>query len=102
MSLAAKAAKFKTPLLIEAADSEYRLALETVSALDDHGAPVELRVFPDEYHVKWHPVHRLAIYERNIAWFDFWLKGLRSDESGRAAEMARWEALRARTDARSS
>lgn len=96
MSLAANAARFRTPLLIEAADSEFRLALETWSALQVHGAPVEMRVFPDEYHVKWHPAHRLAIYERNLAWFDYWLNGQRAAGPELEADLQGWDILRAK------
>jgi dipeptidyl aminopeptidase/acylaminoacyl peptidase len=94
LSLAANAARLRVPLLIEAADSEYRLALETWSALQVQGAPVEMRVFPDEYHVKWHPAHRLAIYKRNLAWFDFWLNGKHAPEPGLEADLQRWDILR--------
>ncbi|MEO7689339.1 MAG: prolyl oligopeptidase family serine peptidase, partial [Sphingomonas sp.] len=92
-SLAVNADRMKTPLLIQVPDGEFRLALESYSALQLHGAPVEMYVFPDEHHVKWHPVHRLAIYERDVAWFDFWLKGQRSNVPERQAELARWDKL---------
>jgi dipeptidyl aminopeptidase/acylaminoacyl peptidase len=96
-SLAANAARMRTPLLIQVADREYRLALETYAALDHARAPVEMYVFPDEHHVKSHPAHRLAIYERNLAWFDFWLGGVvRTDPQGMAT-MERWQALKLRT-----
>ena len=96
-SLAVNADRMKTPLLIQVPDGEYRLALETYSALQLHGAPVEMYVFPDEHHVKWHPVHRLAIYERDVAWFDFWLKDKAATDPARQPEMRRWEALKAAT-----
>lgn len=95
-SLAANAGTMRTPLLIQAADREYRLALETYAALDHAEAPVEMYVFPDEHHVKSHPAHRLAIYERNLAWFDFWLNGVASPDPGSARTMARWQALKVR------
>ena len=93
-SLALNADRLKTPLLIQVPDGEYRLALETYSALQLHGAPVEMYVFPDEHHVKWHPAHRLAAYERYVDWFDFWLNGRASADPARQAELRRWEALR--------
>jgi len=37
--------------VIQVADSEYRMALETFAALDHDHAPVEMYVFPDEHHV---------------------------------------------------
>jgi dipeptidyl aminopeptidase/acylaminoacyl peptidase len=96
MSLAAHATTWRVPLLIQVPDMEYRLGLETVSALQLAGAPVDMYVFPDEHHLKWHPAHRLAIYERDLAWFDFWLRGKRASDTGRQVEMARWEAMRRR------
>lgn len=94
MSLSAHATAWRTPLLIQVPDSEYRLGLEAVSALQLAGGPVDMFVFPDEHHLKWHPAHRLAIYERDLAWFDFWLNGVRTSEPARQKELARWEAMK--------
>lgn len=96
-SLAQNAARIRTPLLIQAADHEYRLALETYAALDAAKAPVEMYVFPDEHHVKMHPAHRLAVYERNLAWFDFWLRDRVNDDPAWASTMERWRSLKERT-----
>ena len=93
-SLALNARTIKTPLLIQVPDGEYRMALEAYSALQLNNAPVEMYVFPDEHHVKWHPAHRLAVYERDVAWFDFWLNGKESTDPARQAEFRRWEKLR--------
>lgn len=93
-SLALNAAKLRVPLLMQLPDGEFRMAGEGYSALESHGAPVEMYVFPDEYHTKTHPAHRLAIYERNLAWFDFWLRGV--DPTDRPAEQMRWRAMRDR------
>jgi hypothetical protein len=72
------------------------MALETYAALDHAQTPVEMYVFPDEHHVKSHPVHRLAIYERNLAWFDFWLRDIVSPDPASADAMQRWRLLKAR------
>jgi len=93
-SLVRNAARMRTPLLIQVPDAEYRLALETYSALQLHGAPVEMYVFPDEHHVKSHPAHRLAIYNRYVAWFDFWLRGKESTDPADRGEMERWRLRR--------
>jgi len=58
------------PLLMQAPDDEYQAGLESFTALREAGKPVDLFVFPDEHHVKWQPAHRLAVYRRNLAWFD--------------------------------
>jgi dipeptidyl aminopeptidase/acylaminoacyl peptidase len=93
-SIARNAAKIDTPLLMQLSDSEYAMGLEAFAALREQGKPVDLYVFPDEYHVKWQPAHRLAIYERNLDWFDFWLKGKVDPDPRKHAQFARWQALR--------
>lgn len=94
-SAAVNADRLQVPTLMQLADSETLLALESFTALRDYDQPVDLYVFPDERHYKWQPVHRLAIYQRSIDWFDYWLRGLRSADPGRTAELTRWDALRA-------
>ena len=89
-SLATSASAVKTPILMQLADDEFRLALETYSTLQFHGLPVDMFVYPDEHHYKWHPAHRLAIYRRNLAWFDFWLRGVASDDPAEATDTKRW------------
>jgi dipeptidyl aminopeptidase/acylaminoacyl peptidase len=93
-SLSRNAGRIRVPLLMNLADGEFRMALETFSALKAHGAPVEIYVFEDEWHTKHHPAHRLAIYERNLAWFDFWLRDIEATDPERAPEIARWKAMR--------
>lgn len=66
-SIAVNADHLRVPLLMHLPDGEFRMAQEAYAALKFHGAPVEMYVFPDEWHTKRHPAHRLAIYERNIA-----------------------------------
>ncbi|MET3472053.1 dipeptidyl aminopeptidase/acylaminoacyl peptidase, partial [Novosphingobium sp. 1529] len=62
------------PLLIQAGEEEFRLALPTYAAVKNAGWPAEMYVFPGEAHVKLQPAHRLAVYERNLAWFERWFK----------------------------
>lgn len=70
----------KVPLLMQLADHEYLLGLETYTVLRNHHWPVELYSFPGEYHLKTQAAHRAAIYRRNLAWFDYWLKGIRAPD----------------------
>jgi len=93
-SLSLNADRLHVPLLMNLPDGEFRAAQETFAALRSAGAPVEMYVFPDEWHTKWHPVHRLAIYERNTAWFDFWLRGVEVSDPARAEEIDRWRAMK--------
>ncbi|WP_457354270.1 Atxe2 family lasso peptide isopeptidase [Sphingomonas sp. UYP23] len=93
-SLAQNAAALDTPLLMQLADREALLSIVTFTALRESNKPVELYVFPDEYHNKWQPAHRLAIYQRNIDWFSFWLQSVGSNAPSKRDQFARWDAMR--------
>ncbi|HUD94046.1 Atxe2 family lasso peptide isopeptidase, partial [Sphingobium sp.] len=58
----------KVPILVQAASSEFRMALATYRELHRKNWPIEMYVYPDEGHVKLHPAHRAAVYSRNLAW----------------------------------
>jgi dipeptidyl aminopeptidase/acylaminoacyl peptidase len=94
LSFAANGDRVKTPVLMQLADREARLALEGYAALREARDPVDMFVFADEYHNKWQPAHRLAIYRRVIDWFGFWLQGQEDPDPAKRAQYARWEALR--------
>lgn len=94
MSLALNAERVNTPLLVNVSDSEHPWALEEIVALIEHDKPVELVVYPDEGHVKWHPAHRAAIYERNIDWLNFWLRGVEDPSPEKTDQYTRWLRLR--------
>jgi dipeptidyl aminopeptidase/acylaminoacyl peptidase len=93
-SLAFKTDGPRVPLLMQLADREMLLGLEVYTTLRERHWPVELYSFPDEHHLKEQPAHRAAIYRRNLAWFDFWLKGLVSPDVALAPELARWTSLK--------
>lgn len=81
MSLVSNARNVRFPILIQQSDDEFRGAIASVTAVQQAGKSAALFVFPGEHHIKWQPAHRLAVYERNIRWFDYWLKGIgRGDE----------------------
>jgi dipeptidyl aminopeptidase/acylaminoacyl peptidase len=87
-------AEVETPLLINAADHEYLMWLGLVTQMHAARKPVEMYVFEDEYHVKWQPAHRLAIYDRNIDWLRFWLQGYEDPDVSKRAMYERWESMR--------
>ena len=78
MSLEANARRISTPMLVNASEEEFLTALETYTALREAGVPIDMFVYPGEYHVRWQPAHRLATYRRSLDWFDYWLRGIRS------------------------
>ena len=93
LALSKNAARIATPVLLQISDDELMSALESYTALREAGAPIDMFVFPGEHHVKWQPAHRLAVYRRSLDWFDYWLRGIRSQSPDRAAELRHWEAL---------
>lgn len=93
-SLALNADRVKTPILMQLSDDSYLLGLEAITALKEYGRPAEMIVFPGERHVKWQPAHRLAIYNRSIDWFDFWLLDREDSAPGKQDQYRRWRALR--------
>jgi dipeptidyl aminopeptidase/acylaminoacyl peptidase len=93
LSLGRNADKIRTPILMQLSDDEYLTALDSFTALKQAGTAVELHVFPDEHHIKWQPAHRLAAYDRSIAWFDFWLRGIRPTDTLALSEVNRWSGL---------
>jgi len=93
LSIAMNADHIKAPLLMQLPDHGYLLGVDIFMSLREQRKPAEMVVFPDEYHLKWQPAHRLAIYDRNLDWFDFWLRGREDPEPTKAAQYARWEAM---------
>ena len=73
ISLAENVDRITIPLLIQVPDDEYAMALETIATYREMNRPVDFYVFPDEHHAIWQPAHRLAIYRRNLDWFERWL-----------------------------
>jgi dipeptidyl aminopeptidase/acylaminoacyl peptidase len=73
ISLAENVDRITIPLLIQVPDDEYAMALETVATYRELNRPVEFYVFPQEHHAIWQPAHRLAMYRRNLDWFERWL-----------------------------
>lgn len=58
-----------------------------------------MHVFPDEYHIKWQPKHRLAVYRRNIQWMKFWLQGIEVCDPLDPDQYTRWRKLKEQHEA---
>lgn len=86
--------KVSAPLLIQTSESELLASLPLHVALLDAGKAVESHVFPDEYHIKWQPQHKLAAAERTIDWFRFWLMDREDAAASKAEQYQRWRKLR--------
>ncbi|MDF0546583.1 Atxe2 family lasso peptide isopeptidase [Sphingobium sp. H39-3-25] len=94
-SLAANADRISCPILMQVSDDEYLNSLRAWYQLRGLGRATEMFVFPGERHVKWQPAHRLAIYERNLDWFDFWLNGREDPSPDKRDQYLRWHRLSA-------
>jgi len=94
LSGALNAAQVRAPLLVNAPSSEVYAEMQFYGSLKVHKKPVELHVYSDERHVKYQPVHRLEIYERNIDWLNFWLRDSEDPDPAKAEQYARWRELR--------
>jgi dipeptidyl aminopeptidase/acylaminoacyl peptidase len=101
-SMALNASAINVPILMQLADDEFLLGLETFTALRENHKPVEMYVFPDEHHTKWHPAHRLAIYNRNLDWFGYWFLDLKDPALEKSEQYRRWDQLKAMRDASKS
>ncbi len=92
LSLSRNAVRVTAPILAQAADRETVFMLEAQRTFADLGRAFDLYIFPNEFHVKWQPRHRAAIYERSLDWFAFWLLGEVDPSPAKAGQYARWRA----------
>ncbi len=86
--------RIHTPILMNVADRELIYSMQTIWTLKEYGKPLEVYVYPDEWHVKGWPAHRYAIYQRNLDWLNFWLKSEEDSDPAKAEQYARWRVLR--------
>ncbi len=96
LSLSQNAARVNAPILAQVADRELVFMLQAERTFSDLGRPFDLYLFPNEFHVKWQPRHRAAIYERSLDWFSFWLMGAIDPDPAKREQYARWRAWAAR------
>ncbi len=87
--------RIDTPILMQLPESEARFVIELHTKLKLAGKPAELFAFADEPHIKKQPAHKLAVYERNLDWYRFWLKGETDLDPTKSGQFARWRTLRA-------
>lgn len=84
--------RITVPVLMQMPEQEYLLSL-------DYAVPLvrkqlaEMYVFPNEPHQKFQPKHKLAVYERNLDWFRFWLQEVEDPRPGKRDQYGRWRAM---------
>jgi len=85
--------RIHAPILFQQSEQEYMYALDYVIPLiREHRA--DLYVFPNEPHQKFQPRHKLAVYERNLDWFRFWLQGYEDPAPSKRVQYMRWRVMR--------
>jgi dipeptidyl aminopeptidase/acylaminoacyl peptidase len=93
VSPAFKLDRIAAPVLFQMSEQEWLVALEYALPLVQR-RQAEVYVFPNEPHIKFQPRHKLAVYERNLDWFRFWLLGEQDPDSGKQQQYTRWHAMR--------
>ena len=94
LSPALNAERVQAPLLSNIAESEYLAELQFLVSLQQLAKPVEIFVYPNELHIKNQPKHRYEIYQRNLDWFNFWLREAEDADSAKAGQYERWRELK--------
>jgi dipeptidyl aminopeptidase/acylaminoacyl peptidase len=85
--------RIKAPILFQLPEKEYRDTLDyAIPLIRRHQA--DMYVFPNETHIKYQPRHKLAVYERNVDWFRFWLQGYEDPNSEKAGQYRIWREMR--------
>lgn len=87
--------RFRSPILMQLPEQEYIYTLDYAIPLI-HQNLADLYVFPNEPHQKFQPRHKLAVYQRNLDWFRFWLQGFEDNDPSKAEQYKHWRKMRAR------
>ncbi|HET6523209.1 prolyl oligopeptidase family serine peptidase [Sphingopyxis sp.] len=95
------AARICTPVLQQVASASPP-QIEFYDALRAVKVPTQISYYPgasaasDETHIFHIPSNRLLAMRENIAWFDFWLRGIRDDDAPFPGRLAQWEQMATR------
>jgi dipeptidyl aminopeptidase/acylaminoacyl peptidase len=86
-------ARIEAPVLMQLPEQEYIHSLDYAAPLlKQHRA--DLYVFPNEPHLPFQPRHMVAMYERNLDWFRFWLQGVEDPAPSKSAQYSHWREIR--------
>ena len=85
--------RVSAPVLMQMSEQEYRSSLDYAVALI-RANQADVYVFPHEPHQKFQPKHKLAVYERNLDWFRFWLQGFEDDDPRKTEQYKHWHTMR--------
>jgi dipeptidyl aminopeptidase/acylaminoacyl peptidase len=93
ISPAYQLAGIRAPILFQLPEQEYRMTLDYALPLVRR-KQADIYVFPDETHIKFQPRHKLAVYERNVDWFRFWLQGYEDSNPDKARQYRIWRRMK--------
>jgi dipeptidyl aminopeptidase/acylaminoacyl peptidase len=96
MSSVGDIGRIEAPVLMQLPENEMRQSVELQSKLAA-ARMGELHVFPLAPHIKVEPRQKLAVYQRNLDWFRFWLKDEIDPDPAKADQYARWRLLGSKT-----
>lgn len=85
--------KISAPILMQFPEQEYMFGLDYAIPLMRSNR-ADVYVFPNEPHNKFQPRHKLAVYERNLDWFRFWLQGYEDPNPAKREQYAHWQEMR--------
>jgi len=85
--------RISVPVLMQMSEQEYRTSLDYAVPMI-RARQADLYVFPHELHQKFQPRHKLAVYERNLDWFRFWLLGAQDTDPSKNGQYERWRQMR--------
>ncbi|WP_368565569.1 Atxe2 family lasso peptide isopeptidase [Pseudoxanthomonas sp. UTMC 1351] len=86
--------RIQAPVLMQLPEQEYIHSLDYAVPLMRKGM-ADMYVFPNEPHQKFQPRHKLAVYERNLDWFRFWLLGNEDTSPAKRPQYAHWRLMKA-------
>jgi len=92
LSPAAEITRIQAPILLQLPESEARQTIELQSKLAT-ARMGEMHIFPLAPHIKFEPRQKLAVYQRNLDWFLYWLKGEVDPDPAKASQYDRWSKL---------
>lgn len=89
--------RVRVPVLMQMSEQEYRVSLDYAVPMIKN-LQADAYVFPNEPHQKFQPRHKLAVYQRNLDWFRFWLLDAEDPDPGKAAQYEYWKRMRSVKD----
>ena len=84
--------KIKVPILMQMPEQEARQSPELIARLTASQMG-EAHAFPFASHIKTEPRQKLAVYQRNLDWFRFWLQDYVDPDPEKASQYHRWSKL---------